>query len=334
MASLPLANQVRQVYVVKTLKTDAAPSALGDLRVLGETGKYLYFQHFGHGGLTSTDRIPVENIRYIKQTPNAAMKDNLDVHTVQVKTVAAGQLYVLKVLVRNFVGQGVYDHTYRYGTYKAKTGDAAADIAAGLAEDLQNTLGLDAVANAADINHYKEKFCTVEVSSDTITIKEVEQYWNLPKFPVQRVPVEIFLGSITTDDEIEDFYWAEIGKGNPTAVNNVAKKLAELEYYAHGWRGDFYRGMNYPYNTDTEYMVDLNTNYDVIDIHYFFRGQGISSQLSEKEITLIVPAGNSEILAAIWDHTGDTKYIATEDYPMDTVSPGGSEGQGGAGGVG
>lgn len=320
MASLPLANQVRQVYVVKTLKTDAAPSALGDVRVLGETGKFIYFQHYGQGGLTSTDRIPVENIRFIKQTTNAEMKDSLDTHTVKVKTAVAGQLYVLKVLVRNFVGQGVYDQTYRYGTYKAKSGDSAASIADGLAKDLQNTLGLDDEINAASIDHYKDKFCTVEVSSDTITIKEVEQYWDLPKFPVQRVPVEIFLGSITTDDEIEDFYWAEIGKDEPTVVDNVAKKLAELEYYAHGWRGDFYRGKNYPYNTDTKYMVDLSEDYDVIDIHYFFRGQGISSQLSEKEITLIVPKDDSYVLGAITTMMGDYKIVAPETYTRTEAS--------------
>lgn len=325
MASLPLANQVRQVYVVTTLKTDATPSALGDLRVLGETGKYLYFQHFGHGGLTSTDRIPVENIRYIKQTANADMKDSLDNHTVQVKTVVAGQVYVLKVLVRNFVGQGVYDQTYKYGTYKAKTGDTAADIAEALAADLQVSVGLDDPDNADDINHYKDKFFTVSVSSDTITIHEVEQYWELPRFPVQKVPVEIYLNGIVTEDETQDFYWAEIGKGQPTALDNVAKKLAELEYYAHGWRGDFYRKAGYPYNFETQYMVDLNEDYDVIDIHYFFRGQGVSSQLSEKEITLIVPADNETILSAIETMAGENKIVAPEAYPISE----GSEEQGG-----
>ena len=311
MASLPLANQVRQVYVVTTLK-DAEPTALGDIQVLGETGKFLYFKHFGHGGLTSTDRIPVENIRYIKQTANADMKDTLDNHTVQVKTVVAGQVYVLKVLVRNFVGQGVYDQTYKYGTYKAKTGDTAATIAAALAADLQASVGLDAPANAADINHYKDKFFTVGVSGDTITISEVEQYWELPRFPVQRVPVEIYLNGIVTEDETQDFYWAEIGKDTPTALDNVAKKLAELEYYAHGWRGDIYRKAGYPYNFETQYMVDLNEDYDVIDIHYFFRGQGVSSQLSEKEITLIVPAENATILSAISAITGE---YSPENYP-------------------
>ena len=273
----------------------------------------MFFQHYGQGGLTSTDKIDVENIRYVKQTAAADMKDKLQVHTVKVTTVSVGQTYVLKVLVRNFIGQGANDYVYRYGTYKAKTGDDAAAIAKGLAENLQKSQGL--VGDASDINNYKEKLFTVTYSGDTITIGEVEQYWSLPKFPVQQCPVEIYLNGIVTDDEIESYDWAKIGKGDPVTVNNVGKKMAELEYFAHGWRGDFYREKNYPYNLDTKYMVNPETSYDTIDIHYFFRGQGVSSQLSEKEITLIVTSANAAaVLAAIKTMMGTNKICAPEDY--------------------
>ncbi len=320
MASLPLANQVRQVYVASTLKDSGLPSQLGDLAVKGETGKFIYFQHFGPGGLTASDRIGVEDIRYIKQTPADAMKDVLKTHTVKITAVSAGQVYILKVLVFNFVGQGAYDRVYRYGTYKAKSSDDASAIAAGLAESLQKSQGLDDANNASDINHYKEKLFTVTVSDDTITIGEVEQYWSLPKFPVQQCPVEIFLNGIVTDDEFETYDWATIGEGESITVDNAGKKLAELEYFAHGWRGDFYRGMGYPRNTDTEYMVNPSNDYDTIDIHYFFRGQGVSSQLSEKEITLIVPEGDANIIGAITALVGTNKIVAPETYTIDSDS--------------
>ena len=321
MASLPLANQVRQVYVVSTLK-DALPSALGDLAVKGEVGKFLYFQHFGQGGLTATDKIDVENIRSIKQTAAAEMKDYLKTYTVKVTEVSAGQVYTIKVLVRNYIGQGVYDQVYRYGMYKAKPTDDAAAIAAGLAADMQKALGLDDPSNASDITHYKEQLFTVTVSSDTVTIGEATNpYWELGKFPLQYYPVEIFLNGIVTDSEFETYDWATVAKGSPIEVNNVGKKMAELEYNTHGWRGDRYGLRGYPYNTTTKYMVDASSNsYDTIDIHYFFRGQGVSSQLSEKEITLIVPAGNSTILGAINDIIGDdaVKVVAPETYPRST----------------
>ena len=211
MSALPLANQVRQLYVASTLKTDATPSQLGDLRVLGETGKFLYF----------------------KQTAAADMRDKLKVHTVKVTEVSAGQVYEIKVLVHNYIGFGANDYTYRFGLYKAKSGDDAAAIAAGLAADLQASLGLDAAANASDPKHYKEPLMTVTVSGDTITITEVEQEWELGRFPVSNCPLDIQLNGIVTDAEYLTYEWAEIGEGTPIVVNNeiyFSREVSE-EFY-------------------------------------------------------------------------------------------------------
>lgn len=314
MPALPLANQVRQLYVASTLKTNATPSQLGDLRVLGEQGKFLYFQHFGQGGLVASDKIDVCNIRYFKQTIAADMRDKLKVHIVKVTEVSAGQVYEIKVLVHNYIGLGANDYTYRFGLYKAKSGDDAAAIAAGLAADLQMSLGLDAPANAEDAAHYKEPLMTVTVSGDTIIIKEVEQFWQLGKFPVSQCPLDIQLNGIVTDSEYLTYEWATIGEGEPTVVKNEGKKVAELEYFTHGFRGDFYRGMGWPRTIDTAYMVNPASSYDLIDIHYFYQGTGISSQLSEKEITLVVPAGDGSILFAIEALIGKNKVTAPENF--------------------
>ena len=314
MPALPLANQVRQLYVASTLKTDATPSQLGDLRVLGETGKFLYFQHFGQGGLVASDKIDVCNIRYVKQTAAADMRDVLKNHTVKVTEVSAGQVYEIKVLVHNYIGIGANDYTYRFGLYKAKKTDDAAAIAAGLAADLQTSLGLDKGADPTKIENYKEPLMTVTVSGDTITISEVEQYWELGRFPVSQCPLDIQLNGIVTDDEYETFEWATIGEDEPTILENEGKKVAELEYFTHGWRGDFYRNVGWPRAVNTKYMVNPAGSYDLIDIHYFYQGTGVSSQQSEKEITLAVPAGNETILAAIQTLMGQNKIVAPEDY--------------------
>lgn len=325
MASLPLANQVRQTYVVKTLVDSGLPAELGDLAVKGETGKFLYFQHFGQGGLTASDKIDVENIRSIKQTAAADMVDKLKTHTVKVTEVSAGQMYSIKVLVHNYIGQGTNDQAYRYGYYKSKATDNAAAIAAGLAADLQKAMGLDDAANAADIAHYDQKLFTVTVSSDTITIGEIDDLnWELPRFQLSYNPLEIFLGPIVTDDEIDTFEWAEIGEGSPVEVNNVGKKMAELEFFTHGWRGDFYGLKGFPRAFVTKYMVDPTAEYDTVDIHYFFRGQGISAQLSEKEITLIVPKGDTTVLEAIQTMLGTYKIVAPETYETAEGSGSGS----------
>lgn len=324
MPALPLANQVRQLYVASTLKTDATPSQLGDLRVLGEAGKFLYFQHFGHGGLTASDKIDVCNIRYVKQTAAADMRDKLKVHTVKVTEVSAGQVYEIKVLVRNYIGLGANDYTVRFGLYKAKKNDDAAAIAAGLAADLQTSLGLEAGADATNIANYKEPLMTVTVSGDTITISEVEQPWELGRFLVSQCPLDIQLNGIVTNDEYMTYEWATVGEGEPTELENEGKKVAELEYFTHGWRGDTYRMVGWPRAINTKYMVDPSSSYDLIDIHYFYQGTGVSVQQSEKEITIAVPAGNSTVLSAIESLMGSNKIVAPETFTREVSEGSGS----------
>lgn len=56
-----------------------------------------------------------------------------------------------------------------------------------------------------------------------------------------------------------------------------------------GERGDMYRGIGYPNNIPTTYLVDPTVKYNVIDIHYAYVGSNESVQKSEKTITLVVP---------------------------------------------
>ena len=46
-------------------------------------------------------------------------------------------------------------------------------------------------------------------------------------------------------------------------------------------------------------MINMASQYDVITIHYAFQGEGVSVQFSEKDLQILVPAGNTTIMAAI-----------------------------------
>ena len=322
--SLPLANQVRNVYVATSLVSSGTPDALGEISVGGETGKYLFFQHYGHGGLTASDKIDVDKIRYIKNTAGSALDDILGAQTVKVTNPVAGQVYEIKLRFLNYIGQGAQDFTYRIGTYRAKSSDGVNDIAAGLAASLQATLGLEKGATASDPTKYKEPIATVEVSGDTITVKEVEQYWELGKFTVARMPIEISLNGIVTDDNYFDYEWAtitDVTKTSGTDTNNATKKLADLEYFCMGNRADQYRGMGWPRTAESKLMVDLSETYNVIDIHYFFQGTGVSVQQSEKELTIICKSSEaSDLVGAIETMMGASSHVTTkkannEGYP-------------------
>ena len=47
--------------------------------------------------------------------------------------------------------------------------------------------------------------------------------------------------------------------------------------------------MGWPNVIPTKYLVDPSKKYDVLNIHYFYKGDGISVQKSEKDIQIVVP---------------------------------------------
>ena len=59
-----------------------------------------------------------------------------------------------------------------------------------------------------------------------------------------------------------------------------------------GARGDHYRMMGYPNIIKTEYLVDPEAAYDVIDIHYAFTDSNEGVQKSEKTITIVGKTGS------------------------------------------
>ena len=306
--SLPSINQVRHLYVAKDLVTSGTPAVVGDLKVCGEEGKLLYIQHFGQGGLTASDKIDVDKIVYARHTPAANLNTALNQHVITVTEAEAGQVYKIKLQFSHYIGLGEQDITYRIGIYKAKKTDAVADIAAGLAASLQAALGLDAPANAASIANYKERLCTVTVAGAAITVKEVDQPWELGRFPVAYIPVRVFLCDIYTDDEYETNEWATVVTSAQSPLDDGIRKEADLEYFCMGARGDEYRGMGYPRNIVTKYLIDpsADTRYDIIDIHYFYEGSNEAVQKSEKDLTILVPSADaSDLVDAIEDIIGD-----------------------------
>lgn len=287
-------NQVRHLYVANSVGiANTTPTTKGELAPFGITGKTLYFQHKGAGGLVSSDKIDVACIKKATQTAYADLCDNLHSKTVKITEVVVGQTYTLKVIFRHYIGMGEEDQTVRLGTYTVKTGDDANKIAAGLAASL-------------NLNTKNENLIAVSVATDTITIKEVEQDWKLGKFPVAIIPFEVFCGEIVNNG-LADYEWATIADGATEATNDGIKKLADLEYFCLGARGDQYRGMGYPRNFDAEYLINMANQYDVINIHYVYVGEGVDSQKSEKDIHILVPAGNTTLAAAINTITGATK---------------------------
>ena len=279
-------SQVRQLYVVTGLANDV-PTTEGNIQVKATAGnKELYFLHKGKGGLVHSDLIPVKLIRSLTQTPYAAMNTKLKSKTITITgTPVLGQTYSIKLNFRNYIGMGDEDNTVRVGTFTVKSASTtAAQLAAGLKA-------------ALELNTDLAKLCAVTVASNVITVAEVEQDWELGKMPVAIVPFEITLGTIV-ENGVTHNEWGTVAAGATTTASDAIKKLADLEWFCMGDRASQDR-MGGPYALESKMMINMSSTYDVINIHYAFQGEGVSVQFSEKDLQLLVPAGNTTIMAAI-----------------------------------
>lgn len=278
-------SQVRQLYVVTGL-TDSTPTTEGNIQVKATAGnKEVYFLHKGKGGLVHSDLIPVKLIRSLTQTAYAKMHTKLKSKTITISdTPIVGQTYDIKLTFHNYIGMGDEDTTVRVAAKTVKSSMTNAQLAT-------------ALKNALEANMAGENLCSLSVASNVITVTEVEQPWELGKFPVAVIPFEVTLGTIV-ENGVTHNEWGTVAEGSTSTANDAIKKLADLEWFCMGDRASQDR-QGGPYALESKMMINMGSTYDVINICYAFQGEGVSAQFSEKQLHLLVPAGNTTILAAI-----------------------------------
>lgn len=326
-------NQVRHLYVAKVLKTPhvLASDAAGSIAVKNDTAKnHLYFEYKGADNLMRSDLIDIKNILYAKATDADDMAHELKAVTVTLDSEVnagapvAGQDYILRIAFKQYVGMSDEDQYFKYGMVHAYAGMTASDFYKKLALSLAKNFSREIVplvkfiltdsGDGAVPVDATTKESSLTGSYKALVIDEVEQPWRLGimeqtpvYFEVQPVPV-----TVNGDERI----WGKVEDTDPAGTIANGKKIADLEYFCMGERGDIYRGVGYPNNIPTTYLVDPTVKYNVIDIHYAYVGSNESVQKSEKTITLVVPkigaknnvsnALANSIIAAINTATGLT----------------------------
>ena len=298
-------NQVRQLYVAKTLKTSRvlATDTAGSIAVKSDTAKnHLYFEYKGADNLMRSDLIDIKNILYAKATDADDMAHELRAVTVTLDSEVnaapvAGQDYILRIAFKQYVGMSDEDQYFKYGMVHAYAGMTASDFYKKLALSLAKNFSREIVPLVKFIlTDSKDEAVPVDATTKessltgtykALVIDEVEQPWRLGimeqtpvYFEVQPVPV-----TVNGDERI----WGKVEETDPAGTIANGKKIADLEYFCMGERGDMYRGVGYPNNIPTTYLVDPTVKYNVIDIHYAYVGSNESVQKSEKTITLVVP---------------------------------------------
>lgn len=318
-------NQVRQLYVAKALKTPhvLASDAAGSIAVKNDTAKnHLYFEYKGADNLMRSDLIDIKNILYAKATDADAMAHELKSVTVTLDTnvnggaPVAGQDYILRIAFRQYVGMSDEGQYFKYGMVHAYAGmDAdefykvlALSIAKNFSREVVPLIKIEVHSKATkskggfDSNGYMVVTPTTKDNGksdttnpyyatdtlvtdiDSIRITEVEQPWRLGV--MAQTPVYFTVQSVPVTVNGDERHWATLTEGTSGSIGN-GKTIADLEYFCMGERGDVYRGIGWPHNIPTTYLVDPTKTYYVFDVHYAYVGDNEAVQKSEKTITVV-----------------------------------------------
>lgn len=308
-------NQVRQLYVAKALKTPhvLAGDAAGSIAVKNDTAKnHLYFEYKGADKLMRSDLIDIKNILYAKATDADDIAHELKAVTVTLDSEVnagapvAGQDYILRIVFRQYVGMSDEDQYFKYGMVHAYTGMTASDFYKKLALSLAKNFSREVVplvkftltnsADAAVPVDATTKESSLTETYTALVIDEVEQPWRLGI--MEQTPVYFTVQPTTITVNGDERVWGTVEDTDSASTIANGKKIADLEYFCMGERGDIYRGVGFPNNIPTTYLVDPTVKYNVIDIHYAYVGSNESVQKSEKTITLVVPKVGANNLAS------------------------------------
>ena len=279
-------NQARQFYVATASTKDSqsgkytTPDALGKIAVV-KTAEGAYIQHFGKGGLTRSDLIT--NIISANVTPAAKMNKTLKSFTVAITNdPVANEDYILKIAFKQFINAADDSVYTKFGMVHATSGMTKSAFYKELALSLAKNFSREA-SNLVKIK-IKTSTAATEVTANTkldgtaytgVVIEEVAQDWVLGVLPQVPVYFDVLAGD-----------WGTVTPGTAGTLNN-GKDIADLEYFCMGERGDIYRGVGYPNNIKTEYMVNPDSAYAVLDIHYAYEGANEAVQKSEKTLTIV-----------------------------------------------
>lgn len=352
-------NQVRQLYVV-TSKTTPANIKNGSVTTPGATA-LLEFDDWGQhqdpktfefiyvnatGELGHSDLIHRENIRSVKYTDAAKLRMYLPTikitNTMTQWQSASDDADLTKyktgdVFYLNFTFPGFLNATdeevetktvsMRYDAAKGSWAQQMVDaitLAFNSKQNLDNDLLTASVSGNSSnivIVEMKEGKPWIQGISDNKPTKVIidnltMENWHTPD--LVSLPLENN-SRVLTYGTAEDI----TGQNGTNYVDN-GKLTADLEYFCMGERGDHYRMMGWPNYIPTKYMVNAGNAYHYLDIHYYFQGEGVRSDKSEKQLTLV--STNADALKAFYNQICDDKAMLPTFEPLTTTDPGNAGG--------
>jgi len=281
-------NQVRHLYVVNAANQFTAGKDL--------EGNLFFNLKDAQGKDVRSDLIT--HVSYAKATSADTLARKSKVVKIAFASGAdcvAGQDYVASIKTKGFISDA--DESIYVETGAARAEDTTkGKLLLALAKNLAKNTAKQGIVSISVLETATEK--TIEAATagsvTAILVKEIEQPWRRGvkeskpvNFDVQTAPAKLTSaatveGTWAAVTDVTDTYGTRIGNG---------KKTADLEWFCMGERASEYREKGWPYNWETEYMVDPSKEYDYVDIHYAYVGSNHAIQASEKDITIVCPVG-------------------------------------------
>ena len=275
-------NQASHLYVVSTVLTTGKvteESAVGTIKVNSD-GDNIYFTYKGEGGLLRSDLVAIKDIMDIRAKEASKLDTKFRATTITLKaetssTIVAGQDYFVRIKY----SIGSIDNQYlKYGVVRAtkEMVSTPEKFFAAMEESLKKNFAREA-----------EPVFSFTHTSSSLVITEVEPKWVLGTYPQRPIDFEVSVDTIEVDG-IEGAWGTVVTAPTNNGYPN-SKKIADLEWFCMGERGDQYKNYGWPNVIPTKYMVNAeSTNgYDVINIHYAYVGSNESVQKSEKDMIFV-----------------------------------------------
>lgn len=285
-------NQVQQFYVMKgSLQTSSAPTTSNTVQLVSTAGAP-YIVVKGAAGNTRSDIMT--NIEYVKYTDAANLATKLKAVKVAAPSEILPKKYIVNIEVSQFQGMSDEEKYFNYGEVDGEEEMTASNFCKALALSLVanqsrevsklfniKLLTADSsvdVTNASTATSLSGSYTGVVIAAAS----QVDE-WVLGTAQLQNVMFEVSAPDCTITDYTATY--------NQSVADGY--KVADLEWFCMGNRGDIYRQVGYPNYINTKYLIDPTATYDLIDVHYSYVGSNESVQKSEKTITIAVLNSNA-----------------------------------------
>ena len=302
-------NQVRQLYVVdNVVSSESALATAGDV-FAKKSGDDIYFKYVGALGDTMrTDIVNQKQLIYTSVATSDKLAYKLKGQKITLNpnvnggAPIEGRDYLLRVLFSEYIGISPVDKTLKYGTVHITPGMTASDFYAEMAYSLMQSQKKEPnpIMNIAVIvsgtfegNEILDTDTLQDVKDigtiEGIVIYEAGQPWHLGVMPQGVIKIDAQVTRITYNGD-DSIFWGVVEDATlpPSYVLPEGQKIADLEYFCMGERGDQYRNAGWPNVIPTKYLVDPTAEYDLYTIHYAYVGEGTHQEKSEKDIQFAV----------------------------------------------